>query len=140
MGKSSLTLLIRRDPTYPAAVELGEEQALLLGCQIDPACDLVQRTEAAPAKAGRGIDGAHAGARRARRVIVSIVHETLCSDNGSLASNARATRDTGARPRKLEMYWPARRNRVMSTPVSMPKPSSKYKRSSLATLPVAPFA
>ena len=45
--------------------------------------------------------------------------------SGDFAASARATRDTGGRPRKSEMNCPAARSVVRSTPVSMPMPSSK---------------
>ena len=50
------------------------------------------------------------------------------------------TRDAGGRPSASEMNFPASTSRSRSIPVSMPSPRSRYTTSSVATLPVAPFA
>ena len=53
---------------------------------------------------------------------------------------SRAARDDVGRPSTPQMNSPAAISLRISTPVSMPRPSSMYSTSSLATLPVAPFA
>src|SRR5207253_9552676 len=100
----------------PAVRQLGDERAPLFGGQPDPAGDLVERAVAAGTQTRWRIDHADAGAGRA---------DLVGHGNGSLAFSARATRETGARPRKSETNWPAMRSRVMSTPVSMPRPSRR---------------
>ena len=95
-----------------------------------PRGDLVERAEAAAAKTRSRVHLADADARRnGSRVRRGSrwrvrVHRANPS-SGDRASSARATRDTGARPRASEMKRPATRSFVMSTPVSMPSPSSR---------------
>ena len=57
-----------------------------------------------------------------------------------LASKALPDRDTGFLPSTPEMNAAASTTPSSETPVSMPRPSSRNSTSSVATLPVAPFA
>jgi len=56
------------------------------------------------------------------------------------AAIAFPARETGLRPRCAEMNCPASTIRSRSSPVSMPRPWSRYTTSSVATFPVAPLA
>src|SRR5205085_6848524 len=99
------------------------------GIEHTPLRDLIQRAKASDANA-RGLQHrAHGGARRcdlmlgaagAQRMLVHVFAPAAAS--GALTASARATRDTGGRPRYSEMNSPAMRSLVMSTPVSMPSP------------------
>jgi hypothetical protein len=60
--------------------------------------------------------------------------------NARLASRARATREPLGRPRCPLMNAPASTKAARSMPVSMPSPCNKKTTSSVATLPVAPWA
>ena len=88
-----------------------------------PARNLIERAKASAAQSRHRVDDAHADARRGRRPRDrDAAHDALGPARGSLASSARATRETGRRPRKSQMKWPAMRSPVMSTPVSGPQP------------------
>lgn len=54
--------------------------------------------------------------------------------------NARPTDDAVARPSALEMNAPVSTSAGRSMPVCIPRPRNRYTTSSLATLPLAPFA
>src|SRR5438034_5959628 len=56
------------------------------------------------------------------------------------ANKALPDRDTGLRPSRFEMNAAASTSLSMSMPVSMPRPLNMNSTSSVATLPVAPFA
>src|SRR5262249_21795921 len=125
----------------PALRQRGENVLALVNPEIDPRRDLLERAEAAGAKPRQRVDHADTDAGRPRKhgFVPTRVHDVAAAGSGSFASSARATRETGVRPRNSEMYLPASRSRVMSTPVSMPNPSRRNSTSSLATLPVAPL-
>src|SRR5215470_2342478 len=86
-----------------------ENASALLGAQIDPRRDLFERSVAARAEPGGWIDhaDADAGGLRQRRFFPVRAHDDGAAGSGCFASRARATRETGVRPRKSEMYLPA---------------------------------
>src|ERR1700719_11776 len=88
--------------------ELVEELASLCRGKTNPAGDLVECAVTTGAQPGGRVDDADTGTgrRHLRRVAPARAHwcAPIFTGNGSLAFNARATRDTGARPRKSEMY------------------------------------
>src|SRR5450759_5479987 len=81
---------------------------------IHPAGDLGQRAMTAAAQAALSIDHTDSGTRR-----VDVIHAAL-----ALAAIARAARDKVSRPSSRQMNSPASLKLHMSTPVSMPRPSS----------------
>src|SRR5580765_6835671 len=112
--------------------ELFEQREFLLARVARPPRDFFERAIAAAADVARPVDDADPDARRWH---VVVYHAAFV-----LAESARATRDSVGRPSTPQMKSPAAISFAMSTPVSMPRPSSMYSTSSLATLPVAPFA
>src|SRR6187397_1243099 len=111
--------------------ELFEQREFLLARVARPLRDFFERAIAAAADVARPVDDADPDARRWHVVY----HAAFV-----LAESARATRDSVGRPSTPQMKSPAAISFAMSTPVSIPRPSSMYSTSSLATLPVAPFA
>src|SRR3990172_3510060 len=81
---------------------------------IQPAGNFGQRAMTAAAQAAPGIDHADLDARR-----VDVIHAAR-----ALAAIARAARDKVSRPSSRQMNPPASISLPMSTPVSMPRPSS----------------
>src|SRR6202011_4250587 len=101
----------------PPPLEHRYDRTLLLRRQVRPRRDVGEGPKTARAEARHAIDAAHAVAwRRDGSVFRREHHAALVVDSGSLASSARATRDTGSRPRCSEMNLPARRSLVKSTP------------------------
>src|SRR5262245_17779487 len=115
-----------------AAGDLRPHAAARIVVERAPRGDLVDRSQAPDAQPGRAVDPADVDARRGDawfgkgRGRAHLIALRAHAGSGSFASSARATRETGARPRKSEMYLPARRSFSMSTPVSMSSPCSRY--------------
>src|SRR5256885_7294055 len=134
-GMSLFRWVDKRSDRFLAWRQAPQQGAFFRWRKHAPGRDLIECAQAAEAISRRLVDQADAHAGRGDFVL----HFRLRVYAASFAASARATRDTGARPRQSEINFPAARSAVMSTPVSRPRPSSKYKRSSLATLPVAPL-
>ena len=122
-----------RDPTRPAFTKPPEPEDVTLA--VD-APSLISVTLSAAATNSPA-------APKAEVVAATAGMTSWPSENPNqalLASKALAARDTGGRPSTSEMNAPASTSRWMSTPVSMPRPSSMNITSSVATFPVAPLA
>ena len=103
-----------------------------------PACDLADRAAAACAIARSSAHLRTAGARRRDALVEPGLRSgPSCARLGraSIAARACGTRDAGARPSSAQMDRPGAASLSRSTPVSMPRPSSMYSTSSVATLP-----
>src|ERR1700751_4579959 len=81
--------------------ELIDDGAAGSGGEVDPGCDLVERAEAAGAQPRPPVHHAEVDAGRGDSLL-RVAHRAAAA-SGALALSARATRETGGRPRKSEM-------------------------------------
>src|SRR5688572_22869927 len=114
----------RQAEAAAARRQIAHHSLALLLAHPAPERDLFQRAAAADAGVALGVHDADLYAGR--------LH--------AFADSARLTLEEGSRPSTPQIHCPMPTSLPRSTPVSMPRPCSRYTTSSVATLPEAPFA